>query len=181
VRADRRSFLKKGLAGGAILALGGSIPLLLRSGLPPRNPKGPLRLLSAAEYTTFALAAERLVPGDAAGADWPSADALDCAGKVDALLARLHPNAGAEFRQLLRVFENAMTGLVSIGRPITFTRSSPLDQDRRLDAWRHSRLALFCSGYQAMKRLAVAAYYASPETYDRVGYPGPPVVPQVPA
>jgi hypothetical protein len=127
------------------------------------------------------MAAGRLVPGDAAGVNWPSADTIDCAGKVDALLARMHPKPAAEFRQLLRVFENAMTGLFTIGAPTAFTRSSPADQDRRLDAWRHSRVAVFRSGYQAMKRLAHATYYASPETFDRVGYPGPPIVPQVPA
>jgi hypothetical protein len=96
------------------------------------------------------------------------------------LLATLHPRVAGEFRQLLRVFENAMTGLFSIGSPRTFTRSSAADQDRRLDSWRHSRVALFRSGYQAIKRLAHATYYASPATYAAVGYPGPPVVPQDP-
>ena len=181
VRSDRRGFLKKGLLGGAILAIGGTIPILLRSGVTFYRPRGPLRILSNAEYAIFAAATARLVPGEGAAADWPAAQTLDCAGQVDALLARLHPAAAADFRKLLHVFENAMTGLLSTGFPTTFTRSSPADQDRRLEAWRHSRLALFRSGYQAMKRLAVAVYYASPETFARVEYPGPPVVPQVPA
>lgn len=169
-----------------MLVVGGSIPILFRSGqraaVPPRRP---LRLLDEHEYAVFAAAAARLCPGPTmaadGGASWPSAEALDCAGKVDALVARLHPRAAREFRQLLNVFENAMTGLMAIGSPRTFTRSSPEEQDARLEAWRRSRVALFRSGYQAMKRLAHAAYYSSPEVYALLGYPGPPVVPQAAA
>ena len=39
-----------------------------------------------------------------------------------------------------------------------FTRGSAADQDARLEAWRRSRFALLRSGYQAIKRLAHAAY-----------------------
>ncbi len=179
---SRRSLLKKGLLGGAILLVGGTVPIFFRSGLTLRRPKSPLRVLTETEYAIFAAAAARLCPGDNAGAAWPSADAeaVDCATKVDALLFRLHPRAAAEFRKLLRVFENGLTGLVAIGSPTTFTRSSPEQQDRRLDSWRHSRVALFRSGYQAMKRLAHATYYSSPVTYAAMGYPGPPQVPQAP-
>ena len=42
---------------------------------------------------------------------------------------------------------------------------APAEQDARLEAWRHSRLALLRSGYQALKRLAHATYYSSPEVY----------------
>jgi hypothetical protein len=112
---------------------------------------------------------------------WPSPDTQDGAGKVDQLLADLHPQAGAEFRKLLHVFENGLNGLFSVGQPATFTAASPEDQDRRLEAWRHSRVALFRGGYQAMKRLAHAAYYSSPETYALVAYPGPPGVPEIPS
>jgi hypothetical protein len=169
------------LAGGAILLVGGSASLLFRAGSSPGPLTTPLRVLGPHEYQTFAAAAARLCPGgDGAGGGWPSAQALGCAAKVDELLAGLHPKAAGEFRQLLRVFENAMTGLLTIGSPATFTRSSPELQDRRLEGWRHSRVALFRSGYQAMKRLAHATYYSAPETYALVGYPGPPVVPQLP-
>lgn len=166
-----------------MLVVGGSIPILFRSGQPAAvSPRRPLRVLDEREYAVFAAAAARLCPGPSTVTDgdarWPSSDALDCAGKVDALVALLHPRAGREFRQLLNVFENAMTGLMAIGSPRTFTRSSPEEQDARLEAWRRSRLALFRSGYQAMKRLAHAAYYSSPQVYPLLGYPGPPEVPQ---
>jgi hypothetical protein len=167
--------------GGALLLVGGALPLSLRSTRLGRKPARPLRLLSEDEHAIFAAIAARLVPGDAAGPKWPSADALDCAGKVDALMATVHPDVGAEFRQLLRLIESAVFGLAIAGSPTPFTRCSPAEQDARLEAWHHSRVALLRSGYQAVKRLAHATYYSSPEVYSLIGYAGPPEVPRGPA
>ena len=178
---DRRRLLKRGLLGGALLLIGGAVPLALRSTLARRRPARPLKLLSENEHAIFAAVAARVAPGDGAGTSWPTADALDCAGKVDALMARVHPEVGAELRKLLHLFENALVGLVVSGSPTPFTRASPAAQDARLAAWRDSRVAVLRSGYQALKRLAHATYYSSPEIYGLVGYPGPPAVPQVPA
>jgi hypothetical protein len=177
---DRRRFLKRGLIGGGLLFLAGALPFAFRSTLR-RQPRAPLRLLSEDEYAVFAAAAARLAPGDGAGPKWPTADALYCAGKVDALMARVHPDVGADFRRLLRLFESSFLGGLVAGSPRPFTRATPAEQDARLEAWRTSRLALLRSGYQALKRLAHATYYSSPEVYALLGYPGPPEVPQVPA
>jgi hypothetical protein len=189
----RRSFLQKGLLGAALLFVGGAVPIALRGGLDRAHPRGALRLFTPRELAIFAAIAARIVPGqndadsDARGAAstaadaWPSAEALDCAGKVDALMALTHPAVGAELRQLLHLFENGLVGVFTNLQPTPFTRLAPADMDARINAWRHSRVALLRSGYQALKRLAQATYYSSPELYPRLGYPGPPVVPQGPA
>jgi len=88
---------------------------------------------------------------------------------------------GTDFRRLLRLFESGFFGTFIAASPRPFTRAAPAEQDARLEAWRRSRLTMLRSGYQAMKRLAHAAYFSSPEVFARVGYPGPPEVPQVPA
>ena len=84
---------------------------------------------------------------------------------------------GGDFRRLLRLFESSFLGTFIAGSPRPFTRATPAEQDARLEAWRRSRFAVLRSGYQALKRLAQAAYYSSPEVYALIGYPGPPVVP----
>lgn len=179
---ERRSFLKKGIFGAAILLVGGAVPLALRGGLYRARPRGALRLFTPHEYAIFAAIAGRMVPGDGADdAGWPTAEALDCAGKADVLMAQAHPKVGAELRQLLRLFESGLGGLFTNARPTPFTRLGPAEMDARIEAWHHSRLALLRSGYQALKRLAQATYYSSPETYARVGYPGPPALPKGPA
>jgi long-chain-alcohol oxidase len=180
-QGTRRSFLKKGLIGGALLFVGGAVPIALRGGLYAARPRAPLKLFTAREHAIFAAIAARIIPGDDALAAWPSAEAVDCAGKVDALMATVHPSVGAELRQLLQLFESGLSGLFTNLRPTPFTRLSPAEMDQRLTAWRRSRVALLRSGYQALKRLAQATYYSSPEIYERIGYPGPPTVPAVPA
>jgi hypothetical protein len=177
---DRRRLLKRGILGGVLLFVGGALPLALRSTLVKGTPRR-LALLTVEEHAILVAVIGRLVPGDGAGATWPTAEALDCAGKVDALMASVNPSMGAEFRRLLRLFENALFGLVTAGSPTPFTRCSPAAQDARLEAWRHSRVALLRSGYQALKRLAHATYYSSPEIDALIGYPGPPEVQRGPA
>jgi len=182
---ERRSFLKKGIFGAALLLVGGAVPIALRGGIDRARPRGALRLFTPHEYAIFAAIASRIVPGDGADAgstgSWPTAEDLDCAGKADALIAQAHPAVGAEFRQLLRLFESGLSGLFTNAQPTPFTRLTPAEMDARLEAWRHSRVALLRSGYQALKRLAQATYYSSPEVYARVGYPGPPALPKGPA
>lgn len=178
---DRRRFLKRGLFGGALLVLGGSLPFVFRTTRRGEPPRGPLRLLSADEHAVLAAVAARIVPGDGADARWPRATALDCAGKVDALMATVHPDVGHDFRRLLRLCESGFVGTFLAGSPRPFTRASAAEQDARLEAWRRSRLAILRSGYQALKRLCDAVYYSSPEIYPLIGYPGPPSVPQPPA
>ncbi len=179
-KTERRRFLKRGLLGGGLLLLAGAVPLGLRSTLPGRKPRQPLRLLGAEEHAVLAAVVARIVPGDGAGPQWPSAEALDCAGKIDALMATVHPDVGNDFRRLVRLCESSVAGLLTAGSPRPFSRATPAEQDARLEAWRRSRVALLRSGYQALKRLAHASYYSSPETYALIGYPGPPEVPKAP-
>ncbi len=172
----RRRFLKRGILGGALLFAGGALGIGLRGTRLTRLPAQSLHLLDATEYTILAAVAARIVPGDSVGPDWPTAMAMDCAGKIDALMARLHPETGAEFRQLLRLFENGLLGLVTNLQPAPFTSLSHQDQDARLQSWSTSKIALLRSGYSAITRLVYATYYSSPEVYPLVGYSGPPEV-----
>ena len=171
---SRRQFLKRGLIGGGVLVLAGTLPFAFRTTAIGRRPRRELRLLSLEEYAVLSAACARLVPGDGAGPTWPTAEAVDCAGKIDALLATLHPDVGGDF-------ESGFLGTFIAASPRPFTRATPAEQDARLEAWRRSRFTMLRSGYQALKRLTDAAYYSSPEVFARVGYPGPPEVPKVPS
>jgi hypothetical protein len=173
----RRGFLKKGILGSALLVIGGGAGLALRATKLGKAARKPLRLLSPGEHAVLAAVAARVVPGEGAPSAWPSAEAVDCAGKIDALLALAHPAVGEDFRHLLGLFENGLAGLFIHHSPTPFTQLGPAEQDARLEAWRRSRLVLLRSGYQALVRLVHAAYFSSPEVYPVIGYPGPPVVP----
>jgi hypothetical protein len=160
-----------------LLALGGTTFLTLRRTLRAAKPRDPLLVLSLDEYAVFAAVASRVVAVDG---NAPSTDAVDVAGRADAAMALWPNSAQREFRQLLRLFENALTGAMTRTGFAPFTASPVLERNARLKAWSGSRVAVFRTGYQAMKRLACACYYASPETWPATGYPGPPELPFAP-
>jgi hypothetical protein len=70
-----------------------------------------------------------------------------------------------------------VAGFLFEGQLRTFTSCSPWEQDDRLRGWAHSRVTLRRSGFRALKKLVTAAYYASPEAWPAIGYPGPPLSP----
>ena len=166
----RRGFLKKGLVGGALLALGGVGALGLRRGPPRDLPRDGLKVLDAQEYAVLAALAARMVP-DRPG--FPTVEELGTAAAADAVLQKVDTSAQAEVKQLLRLFENAVTNALFGGRTRPFTALLPPAQDEVLREWRDSRLALRRTGYQALRGLLLAAYYGDSRTWSAVAYPGP--------
>lgn len=171
VEVHRRTFLKTGLVGAVLLAAGGSAWLATRRTAPATDVGGPLRVFSASEAAVLLAVADRLVP---VRAGFPRPHQLQLAARVDGIVAMAHHATQQELRQLVRLFESAVAGLLLDAQPRLFTACSAEAQDRRLHAWAESRLALRRTGYRALKGLVYAAYYGSPETWSAVGYPGPP-------
>lgn len=167
----RRSVLKRGLFGGALLALGGGGYLALRSGREVPLPKDGLLALSAREYATVHALAERIV---APRSGTPTVDQVNVGSNVDHILARADEGVRAELRQLLGLFENGLANFVFGGRPRPFTRMSPEEQDRVLAEWRDSAIVIRRTGYQALRTVMMAAYYASPMIWAACAYGGPP-------
>lgn len=165
----RRDVVKYGLAGAALLALGG-VGLAMR-GTVLRTPAGPLAVLDPVEYSILWAIAERHCPANGA---FPSASSLAIAEQVDAFLAQQHPGTQADVKRLLRFVENALPGLLLDGRTTTFTASSPEVQDAVMEGMRTSRLHMRRTVYKALTGLVGAAYYAHPAVWPAVGYPGPP-------
>jgi hypothetical protein len=175
-RESRRGFLKKGLLGGLLLVAGGGGYLATRKTKPLPGSKDRFHVFSPEEAAVILAVAERLVP-EREG--FPRPAGIDIAGKVDALAYRMFPSTQKELKQLVRLFESALAGFLFEGVPRTFTDSSFQAQGRRLAGWAHSRFALRRTGFQTLRRLVYSAYYASPEVYSALGYPGPPSVDQI--
>jgi len=167
----RRSFLKWGLAGTALLALGGGTWLATRRTRPIASLGGPFLALSAEEVAVIVALSERLVPSRAG---FPGPLDVEVPRRVDAIVAMSPEPVQEEIRQLLRLFENALAGFLLDGQFRTFTDSSPGQQDARIRAWQTSRYTLRRTGYRAMKKLVYAAYYGASATWAAIGYPGPP-------
>ena len=167
---SRRQLFRYGLGGTALLAAGG-VGLALQ-GTVMREPREPLRVLDATEFSVLAAVADRIAPGD--GEAFPSAWEARVPERIDELLETIHPADVAELKQLLRLLESALFGFVLDGRPRTFTASSAEQQDAVLRDWQGSRIGVRRTGARALQKTVLAAYYGAPETWEAVGYPGPP-------
>lgn len=167
---SRRGFLKKGLFGGLLLAVGGGGFLATRRGAQVTIPAG-LQVLNAAEYAVMWTIVQRFVP---VRDGFPVADSINTTVAADGIIALLEDVTRDEIKQLLMLFENALPNFLFGGRTVPFTQLNPTDQDEVLAEWRDSRLTLRRTGYRALRGIAIAAYYGNKATWSAVGYSGPP-------
>jgi hypothetical protein len=169
----RRSFLRYGLLGGAVLVVGGSAWLGTRRTRPDPALTGPFTALSAEEMTVLAALAERLLP---ARPGFPAPAEVELPRRIDGLVSLMPAPAQKELQQLVGLFENALAGFVLDGQWRTFTASSPEQQDARIRAWQRSRFRIRRTGYKALKKIVYGSYYGAPATWAALGYPGPPSI-----
>jgi hypothetical protein len=167
---DRRELVRRGLVGTILIAAAGAAGAFWWP-TRHRKPRSGLRVFDETEASILSAVAATVL-GIEPGA--PSSDEVDVVGRVDALLALSPVAVRREFARLLRVFENGATGLLTATGWTSFTAASPASREARLRAWQTSRIALFRTGFQAMKRLCAACYYSSPVSWAAIGYPGPP-------
>ncbi len=153
-----------------MLAVGGAGFLALRAGKRVPLPAGGLKVFSEREYGVLDALARRFI-GTLPG--WPSVDEVGVAQAVDRIAQRAEPSVQAELKQLLGLFDNALAGFLFGGRTEPFTALDAAAQDRVLEEWRDSGVALRRTGYNALRTLVLAGYYQSPLTWKPIGYPGP--------
>jgi hypothetical protein len=169
----RRGFLKYGLAGAALLAVGGGTWLGTRRTVPTPGLTGPFTVLTLEEASIFLELSDRLLPPRPG---FPSPLDVDLPRRIDALVALMNEDSQKEVRQLVGLFENALAGLLLDGQLKTFTASTPEQQDARIRAWQQSRYKVRRTGYKALKKIVYSSYYGARETWKALGYPGPPPI-----
>jgi hypothetical protein len=166
---SRRSIIKRGLLGGALLTLGGSLGLAFRKSAKLPAPVEGLLVFTPREHAIVEAIALRFLAGA------PGLTTARVGLACDRLASRADLTAQVELRQLLQLFENALPNFLFGGRWLPFTRQTPEEQDETLREWRGSRLTVRRSGYTALRTMAMGAYYSNPKTWPFVHYPGPPV------
>lgn len=168
---SRRRLALGSIGGLAIVGLG-SAGLALQSTRRPAPPSEALSVLTLDEHAIVSAVAARTCPQP--GPDVPGADAIGVGLKADRLLARAEPEAVADVKTVLAIFESGLTGAVFLERVRPFTQLDPEAQDRVLSAWRDSSIALRRTISRALSSLTTALYYGDPRTWPGIGYPGPP-------
>ena len=145
--------------------LGGGAGLALAPTKEQGAPTAPLLALEPRAFQVLVAVAKRVLPA--------GADPVLVAQGADSTLSRAAPEVQKDFGKLLMLFENALPGLLFDGRVLPFTRLSPESQDAVLRSWRDSKLALRRTGYQALRRICLAVYYADESSWPALGYTPP--------
>ncbi len=163
---NRRTLLKRGLLGGAVLLLGGGGTLALLPSKSNGAPTEPLLALNASAFNVLVAVAARVVTAK-------GADPIAIAQGVDKVLSTAVVETRADINNLLGLFENALPAFLFDARVTPFTRLDPDAQDRVLEAWRNSRLIVRRTGYHALRKLCLATWYGSEASWAPIGYAPP--------
>jgi len=164
---QRRAFLRTGIAGAALLAVAARLPA------GSARAEGAARALGASDRAVLAA----IVPVMLAGALPAEAEAhrKAVASVVDGVsqtIAGMPPATRAELGELLMLLDLAPARRLLAGVSAPWPEASAEEIAAFLQKWRSSRFALLQSGYQALHDLIIAAWYAQPESWPAIGYPG---------
>jgi len=157
----RREFLKTGLAGAALL----NVAACSR----PAENGGRTMVLSA------------IVPVMLAGALPAGGEArqeliVRTVAGVDRAIAGLSLATQKEIGELFDLLAFPLTRMLAAGVWSSWPDATPEAISNFLESWRHSRFDLLKSGYAALHDLIFGAWYARPDTWAAISYPGPPEV-----
>lgn len=164
---QRRSFLKLGVGATAVLLLAGGGIALLHPGLDEGR-------LTVAGREVFGAVARAVLDGSLPKAAAPQAEALQAhLQRLDDALGAFPAEVQAELSQLLAILASAPGRLGLAGFYAPWPRASVAEIQSALQSMRTSSLALRQQAYHALRDLTNAAYYADPQAWLQLGYPGP--------
>jgi hypothetical protein len=172
---ERRRFLAA-IGGGGATLLGGAGFLFLRPTKPVALPATPLEYFTPREFAIFTAIADALIetPADAPGKPHcPTIYEAKLAEKADHYMARNVVDAQKDFHTLLGLFDNALAGFFFCGTTAPFSQMDLEHRRAYLAKWESHSIPLLRSGFIGLKKLTMSCYYASPETWEAIGYPGP--------
>lgn len=170
---NRRRWLQVGVAGGAALTAAAwwaqrSVPAQGASFVPSSSPAPSVWTPEAAALIA-ALAPVVLGPA--------CTDAVSCQRVTEGVrvaVAALSPAAQRDVGELFMLLNIGPARGLLTGVWGSWGQASAEEIEAFLQRWRHSRLALLQAGYHALHDLILAAWYAEPESWAAIGYPGPP-------
>jgi hypothetical protein len=166
----RRSFLKLGLVGAAVLAVAGGAALMLHPALVNGAMSSSSRLVMSRVGQSML---KGLLPAD------PAAQAADIEAlltRTDAFLAGLPNHVVAELDQLLGLLASAPGRRLLVGLTPSWQDASVDEVTAALRGMRDSGNALRIQAFQGLHDIVFVPYFSGESTWKVLGYPGPVVV-----
>lgn len=172
---SRRQFIKTGIAGALLLAAAAMFQKPLdragKQALVAGNP------LDASLRTVIPAIAPVILQGAFPVAGTQRAAALERIARGVALaVGALGAASQKEVAELFALLAFAPTRIAVAGVTSSWDQAGAADIEGFLRRWQHSRLDLLQSGYQALHDLVLGAWYADPQSWAAIGYPGPPAL-----
>lgn len=167
-KVGRRAWLKLGLAGGAVLAVGGGVAAWLSWGYDRRlGARDRPVSLSVKEFAVVRAVVDALAPGSG---DLPAGNEIGVAQRVDEELWAASEKQRTQLKQGLQLLEHLP---LAYGRASRFTALDSDDAAQLL-------VELVASDRDAVRQLALALkqlvhlkYYGDDRTWAAMGYDGP--------
>jgi hypothetical protein len=164
---SRRRVLQLGLGASVLMTLGGAAAWSWQPGWQD----GRLTDSGRAVFRAVARAVlEGSLPADGAARDAALEAHLDRLGTTLAGFPRASRN---EVAQLLGILSIAPGRRWLAGLAVDWTEASTIAVDQALRSMRQSDRLLRQQAYHALRDLTNAAFYAQPEHWSLIGYPGP--------
>jgi len=170
---SRRSLLKLGLVGGAVLATLGGIATL---GGDASEAPAPGYLALRAQDLPFLHALIPVILDQVLSAERLPTVLPQVLHDIDLGLASVSPALLAQIRELFDVTAGRLTRgpLTGVWQP--WQETPPEQVAAFLVRWRDSSLALLRQGYAALLQMVLMAWYGNPDAWAHCGYPGPPTI-----
>lgn len=168
--ASRRQFLKFGVAGGLLLAAAGVARA--QKGYRAATGADPLEVLTGEDREVLGAIAPAILAGTGAA----GASLAVIVGSIDRAVAGLPAHLQAEVKQLLALLASWFGRRLLAGVSAPWPQASPAEVAAFLERWRFSRWTLLQQAYHALHELVLAAWYARPDSWPAIGYPGPPAL-----
>ena len=164
---QRRTLLNFGLAATALIAVAGGGLALLRPGLEDG------RMTSSAKAVFKAVARgvlDGMLPADRVARDAALAAHLQ---RLDDTLAAFPCATQSELSQLIALIATAPGRATIVGLHSDWGNASDAEIQAAMQDMRTSSLAMRQQVFHALRDLTNAAYFADPQAWSVLGYPGP--------
>ena len=94
----------------------------------------------------------------------------------DQALTMLSTTQQKEFKELLKTLRSMLGRVVMAGIWTSWNNASAETIDKMLHNWRTSFIDLLKVAYIGLKELSYATWYGNPDSWQGIGYPGPPEI-----
>ncbi|HPP83657.1 MAG TPA: hypothetical protein PLZ50_08855 [Rubrivivax sp.] len=166
----RRTWLRIGIGGAALLALGGGTLALVRPGWSAGR-------LTPAGRELFAAVARGVLAGtlsDRAAQPMPHARMLAAhLERLQTTIAALPAPTQQDIAELAAVLLHPLGRRLFAGLATDWRDASPAELQATLQRLRISSLTLRQQAFHALRDLTNGAFFAGPGTWEAIGYPGP--------